>query len=72
MFTLKVTKSLEEVVTAYNMQFHTYADDTQLYLNFQPDNECENQLKLKKLQCCLDQYQYLDETLFPKIKPRQN
>ena len=47
------TKSLEEVVTAHNMQFHTYADDTQLHVNFQPDNECENQLNLNKLQCCL-------------------
>ena len=43
------TKSWEEVVAAHNMQFHTCANDTQLYLNFQPDNKCENQLNFNKV-----------------------
>ena len=48
------TKSLQNFTTAQNMHFHFYADDTQVFLNFQPsrsefmDHDC-----LVKLQNCL-------------------
>jgi len=42
-------KSLEEVVTAHDIPFHSYADDTQMYLHFQPVNECDNQFYLLNL-----------------------
>jgi len=79
------TKSLEEVVTAHDIQFHSYADDTQMYLNFQPVNECDNQFYLTKLESCLksvniwmkhhflklniDKTDVMEVSLYTKLRP---
>ena len=48
------TKGLQDVITVYNMHFHFYADDTQVFLNFQPSrSEFMDQDCLVKLQNCL-------------------
>ena len=48
------TKGLQDVITAHNMHFRFYADDTQVFLNFQPSrSEFIDQDCLVKLQNCL-------------------
>ena len=48
------TKGLEDVVHAHNIQFYSYADDSQLLFNVHPPpHQCSAQSQLLQLQNCL-------------------
>ena len=47
------TKGLEDVAHAHNIQFYSYADDSQLLFNVHPHHQCSAQSQLLQLQNCL-------------------
>ena len=62
------TKDLQDVITVHNMHFHFYADDTQVFLNFQPSrSEFIDQDCLVKLQNCLSDINVSMHNYFLKL-----
>ena len=49
------TKSLTSIAKKHNVNFHLYADDTQLYVPFNPCNSEESVGAMKRLECCIEE-----------------
>ena len=48
---------LGNVIRKYNLSFHIYADDTQMYISFDPGNQAECVNALKTLEMCIKDIQ---------------
>ncbi len=52
LFTL-YTKPLSTIISSYNLNYHFYADDTQLYLSFNPNISGSFESTLSKIEMCI-------------------
>ena len=48
------TKPLTSIAKKHNVNIHLYADDTQLYVPFDPCNSGESVQAMKRLECCIE------------------
>ena len=48
------TVPLGSIINKYDLQYHFYADDTQLYISFNPD-QTEAEMALHCLESCIDE-----------------
>ena len=49
------TKPLTSIAKKHNVNIHLYADDTQLYVPFDPCNSGECVEAMKRLECCIEE-----------------
>ena len=49
------TKPLTSIAKKHNVNIHLYADDTQLYVPFNPCNSGESLEAMKRLECCIEE-----------------
>ncbi len=47
------TQPLGDIVRKFGLKFHLYADDTQLYLTFDPNTEGDKELNIKTMESCI-------------------
>jgi hypothetical protein len=47
------TSPLCEIIENYNMSYHFYADDSELYLSFEPNDACDEKAAHEKISACL-------------------
>ena len=47
------TSPLSDIVKIFNLSYHFYADDSQLYLSFQPTIPSDRDLAVSNIECCV-------------------
>ena len=50
---LLYTSPLSDIVKRFNLSYHFYADDSQLYLSFQPTISGDKDLAVSNIECCV-------------------
>ena len=60
------TKPITDIARKHYVQIHLYADDTQLYLPFQPDSD-QSEEAMKRLDACVEDDRQWMETNFLKL-----
>ena len=53
MYCIRFTSQLFDIVKVHHLQIHCYADDTQLYLSFCPDEVGNQQAALSAMGACI-------------------
>ena len=57
------TLPLADILKVHGVDYHLYADDTQIYMSFQPDNSCENEIFETLSTCICDVKKWMAENL---------
>jgi hypothetical protein len=64
---ISYTKPLGDIIRKHGLQFHLYADDTQLYLAFRPTKSGSAQATMEKIQICVKEIKKWMATHFLKL-----
>ena len=68
---LLYTSPLSDIVKKFNLRYHFYADDSQLYLSFQPTIPGDRDLAVSTIECCvreIDQWMMVNRLKLNKDK----
>ncbi len=60
------TSPIRHIIESFQLQYHTYADDTQLYLSFNPSQRVVD-AKLKQIEACVTEIRHWMEMNYLKL-----
>ena len=52
---LLYTAPIADIIKAHNLQYHFYADDTQIYVTFETDSQEDASLTKARVECCVQE-----------------
>jgi hypothetical protein len=64
------TYPISQIIQKHNLPYHSYADDTQLYMSFKPIHGANQ--TIARIESCVSEIRKKDERKLPEIKRRQD